>query len=121
MAQRLVRRVCSECQTEFEPDPMELGSLGLDPETYGGRGFKRGRGCRACEGTGYRGRVALYERLEMDHTLRDMTFRGTALEDLRNTALSTGAMTSLLADGARKVVEGLTTTQEVLRVTRGKK
>lgn len=121
LAQRLVRRVCADCGQDYEPDPMELRSLGLDPATFRGRSFRRGRGCRSCEGTGYRGRVALYERLEMDHALRDMTFRGRALEDVRAAALSTGAMTSLLADGARKVVEGLTTTQETLRVTRGKK
>ena len=71
-----------------------------------------------CEGNGYRGRVALYEHLEMDNTLRDMTFRGESLEDIRATATSMGSLRSLLADGARKVIEGMTSVVEVMRVTR---
>ena len=85
-----------------------------------GRKFREPRGCRVCEGSGYRGRVALYERLEMDHTLREMTFQGRSLEDLRDTALATGAIQGLIVDGARKVVDGTTSSSEVLRVTRTK-
>ena len=120
LAQRLVRRLCPECAVDFEPTDVEVRSLALDPATVAGKRFKRSRGCHACEGTGYHGRIALYERLEMDHVLRDMTFRGRSLEEIRATALGSGTLTSLLTDGARKVLEGTTTTTEVLRVTRGK-
>ena len=121
LAQRLVRRLCRECSVEYEASEIELVSLALGGLTGTRRRLRRPRGCRACDGSGYRGRVALYERLEMDATLRDMTFRGRTLEEVRETALATGAMTSLLADGGRKVLEGLTSTNEVLRVTRGKR
>ena len=120
LAQRLVRRLCPECAVEYEPAEAEVRSIALDPALVSGRKFRRPRGCRACEGSGYRGRIALYEHLEMDRTLREMTFRGRSLEDLRDTALSTGALVALLADGARKVLDGTTSVTEVLRVTRRK-
>jgi type II secretory ATPase GspE/PulE/Tfp pilus assembly ATPase PilB-like protein len=120
IAQRLVRRLCSECSAEYTPTDEERAALGMTTAESVGRTFREPRGCRACEGSGYRGRVALYERLEMDHTLREMTFQGSSLEDLRDTALATGAIQSLLIDGARKVVDGTTSSSEVLRVTRSK-
>jgi type II secretory ATPase GspE/PulE/Tfp pilus assembly ATPase PilB-like protein len=76
------------------------------------------KGCRACEGTGYRGRVGLFEVLELDENLREMTFRNESLDKLRATALSTGRLRPLLVDGARKVLEGQTTVTEILRVAR---
>ncbi len=118
VAQRLVRRLCPECREEYEPGEAEVRSLGLDPSVASGRSFYRARGCRVCEGNGYRGRVALYEHLEMDNTLRDMTFRGESLESIRATATSMGSLRLLIDDGARKVIEGTTTVIEVLRVTR---
>jgi type IV pilus assembly protein PilB len=120
VAQRLVRRLCPECATEYAPDPEEVAALGLDANAVSGAHFRRPRGCRKCEGSGFRGRVALYERLSMDHGLREMTFRGVALDELREAALSTGALRGLLYDGARKVVDGTTTVTEVLRVARSK-
>lgn len=118
IAQRLVRRLCTECSTEYAPSDEERAALGMTSAESAGQSFREARGCRVCEGSGYRGRVALYERLEMDHTLREMTFRGSSLEDLRESALATGAIRSLLIDGARKVVDGTTSSSEVLRVTR---
>ena len=120
IAQRLVRRLCSECSAEYTPTDEERSALGMTTAESADRTFREPRGCRVCEGSGYRGRVALYERLEMDHTLREMTFQGSSLEDLRDTALATGAIQSLLIDGARKVVDGTTSSSEVLRVTRTK-
>ncbi len=120
LAQRLVRRLCPDCAREYSPDEEELAILGLDTGLAGQRRLRRPQGCRQCEGTGYRGRIALYERLEMDPTLREMTFRGASLEDLRECAHSTGTLRPLLSDGARKVLEGTTSVTEVLRVARGK-
>ncbi len=118
LAQRLVRRLCAECREEYAPEQAELRTLGLDPALYAGKTFFRGRGCRACEGTGYRGRLGLFEMLELDETLRDMTFRGESLEAIRSAALSSGKLHPLSADGARKVLAGRTSVTEVLRVTR---
>ncbi len=119
VAQRLVRRLCEECSTTYDPEPAEVEALGLDPTTVSGQ-FRAPRGCRSCEGTGYRGRVALYERLSMDNNLRDMTFRGVPLDDLRGAGLASGALRGLLVDGARKVLDGTTTVTEVMRVCRNK-
>jgi len=118
MAQRLVRKICGECAQEYDPPEAELRALGLDPRTHAGRRFRRGRGCRTCEGAGYTGRLGLFEVMEMDEVLRDMTFRGQPLEAIRAAALSSRRLHPLLADGARKVLAGSTTVTEVLRVTR---
>ena len=119
LAQRLVRRLCSECCEDYDPEPAEVSILGLSPESVTGRKFKRPRGCRACEGVGYRGRVGLFELFDMDSQLRDMTFQGQNLEAIRNAALSSGRLRPIVTDGARKVLEGVTTVTEVLRVCRG--
>jgi type IV pilus assembly protein PilB len=118
MAQRLVRRLCKSCSQEYAPAEAELRALGLDPQVYAGRMLRQARGCRECENTGYRGRVGIFETLEMDDVLRDMTFRGAALEDVRATAASSRKLKPLVFDGARKVLAGSTTVTEVLRVTR---
>ncbi len=118
IAQRLVRRLCRECAEEYAPGESELLALGLEPRTFVGRKFKRARGCRACEGSGYRGRIALFEHMEMDQSLRELCFRGASLNDLRQSALASGALAGLVHDGARKVLQGQTSLQEVMRVTR---
>jgi type II secretory ATPase GspE/PulE/Tfp pilus assembly ATPase PilB-like protein len=92
--------------------------LGLDPRSFEGRKFKRAHGCRACENSGYRGRIALFEHMEMDQSLRELCFRGASLEELRRNALGSGALVGLITDGARKIVRGQTSIQEVMRVTR---
>jgi type IV pilus assembly protein PilB len=118
MAQRLVRRLCKECAQEYTPSDGELSALGLDPRHFQGRKLKQARGCRACEGTGYRGRLALFELLEMDNQIREMCFRGESLDVVRHAAVQSGSLHVLLADGARKVVRGDTSTTEVMRVVR---
>jgi len=118
MAQRLVRRLCEECAEEYEPSDGELRAIGIDPELVRGRELRRPRGCRSCEGTGYTGRMGVFEHMEMDDTLRDMTFRGSSLAQIREAARSGGQLAPLLTDGARKVLGGQTSVTEVLRVTR---
>jgi len=119
LAQRLVRRLCPDCAKPYVPDTAEIESLGLDVSAVQGREFARPGGCRACEGSGYRGRVALYEMLEMEDNLRDLTFRGASHQEIRSTAESSGALRALVRDGARKVLEKTTSVNEVLRVSRG--
>ena len=118
VAQRLVRRLCDECSVEYEPVASELEFLGLNTGEVAGRKFRQPRGCRACEGVGYRGRLALFELLELDSDLRDAIFRGIGLDALRSQALSRGLLVPLIRSGSRKVLDGKTTVTEVLRVTR---
>jgi type II secretory ATPase GspE/PulE/Tfp pilus assembly ATPase PilB-like protein len=118
IAQRLVRRLCPECAEPYQPTEAEVRILGLDPAHLAGHAFKRARGCRVCEGVGYRGRLALFELFEMDSDLRDATFRGDPLDAIRTQALATGRLQPLLVAGARKVLAGSTSVNEVLRVTR---
>jgi general secretion pathway protein E len=118
MAQRLVRRLCPECSEEYAPSEAELSALRIDPRYHAAKRLRRARGCRACEGTGYRGRTGLFEVLELDDALRDLTFRGASLEELKKRALAAHRLRPLLADGARKVLAGATSATEVLRVTR---
>ncbi|MCA8981874.1 MAG: type II/IV secretion system protein [Planctomycetes bacterium] len=116
VAQRLVRRLCMECAEEYEPHAEEVRALDLDPTHLSGQRFKRPRGCRRCEGSGYRGRVALYELLEMSAELRQMAFQGDSVDKIRATAISMGRLRPLKRDGARKVVAGVTSATEVMRV-----
>jgi type IV pilus assembly protein PilB len=118
IAQRLVRRLCKECSTLRAVTSAELRALGLDERVHKDAQVRQPKGCRACEGTGYRGRVGLFEVLELDENLREMTFRTESLDKLRATALSTGRLRPLLVDGARIVLEGQTTVTEILRVAR---
>ncbi len=118
IAQRLVRRLCAECSQTYVPSEAEHSAIGLDARLHAGRPFRRPTGCRACEGTGYRGRVGLFETLELDETLREMIYREENLDLLRARCLATQKLSPLVRDGARKVLEGATSVVEVLRVTR---
>ncbi len=116
MAQRLVRKLCTACREEYEPSTSELASVGLSAERLSGRALFRATGCGACGFTGYRGRLGVFELLEMDPTLRDMTFRSEPVGAIRVRAESSGRMTSLCDDGLGKVLDGTTTIAELLKV-----
>jgi type II secretory ATPase GspE/PulE/Tfp pilus assembly ATPase PilB-like protein len=118
IAQRLVRRLCKECAVEYTATEAEFAVLKLDPRLAAQKKLKRAKGCRTCEGSGYRGRIALFELLEMEASVREMCFEGASLDVIRQTAESAGCLRTLLTDGARKVLRGETSTAEVLRVTR---
>jgi type II secretory ATPase GspE/PulE/Tfp pilus assembly ATPase PilB-like protein len=116
LAQRLLRVVCKQCREAYEPADAELRSIGVDPGSARGTTFYRANGCPACEHSGYRGRLGIYELLQMDNTLREMTFRGEPMVRLRDYAWTSGGMSTLLQDGVRKVMAGYTTIPELLRV-----
>lgn len=118
LAQRLVRRLCPDCRVAVPPTEAEAAALGLDFASLEGQNFHEPGGCTRCEGTGYRGRVGLFELLELDASLRELVFQGASLERLRAQAESTGRLRGLLEDGARKVIAGHTSVEEVLRVAR---
>jgi type IV pilus assembly protein PilB len=117
MAQRLVRVLCPECKEGYQPTAAEVRTIGLDGERAGELQFFRAKGCPACDHSGYRGRLGIFELMEMDTTLREMTFRRESTVRLREYARTSGGMTTLTEDGVKKVVEGRTAVDELLRVT----
>jgi type IV pilus assembly protein PilB len=117
LAQRLVRRLCPECRVPYRPTDNELRSAGLDAQRIADRTLYRAEGCGQCKFTGYDGRVAAFELMVMDATLRDMTFRNEATPGLRAQAERSNCMVPLRDDGLRKVLAGLTSISEVLRVS----
>jgi type IV pilus assembly protein PilB len=118
VAQRLVRKLCTECAEEYEPHPGEIAALGGELAQFAGRKLRRARGCRACDGQGYRGRFGLFEVFELDAGARELVFRGAPLPELRAHARAQGKLQLLIEDGRQKVLAGITSVAEVLRVTR---
>src|SRR5262245_34093766 len=118
LAQRLVRVVCPQCTQPGELDDIELREIGLDRSAVaGGARIVRSVGCPACDASGFRGRLGIFEMMVLDDGLREMIFRGEPTVRLRDYAFHSGGMSTLLQDGARKVLAGKTTHQELLRVT----
>ncbi len=117
MAQRLVRKVCPKCRQRYEPPAHTLKGLGLRPEIAKKANFMKGKGCTYCNKSGYRGRMGIYELMGMTSGVREMTFRGESTEAIRRLARKEG-MRSLFEDGMIKALKGLTTIDEVLRITK---
>jgi type IV pilus assembly protein PilB len=117
MAQRLVRTICTECkEVDENPDVRTLKLLGYTPEEISSTTFYMGRGCNACGGSGYHGRQGIFELLEMTSTIRQLTFDSAPLSKIRQAAKATG-MRSLLDDGRLKIKAGITTPEELVRIT----
>ena len=115
LAQRLVRLVCAACRKPSEPDVGELRALGIDRVPASAR-LSRGTGCDECRGTGYRGRTGIYEFMSMTEELRGLAIRKTPGHEIRQRAVA-GGMTTLRQDGWQKCCLGVTTVEEILRVT----
>lgn len=118
MAQRLARKVCPECSQSYEPTAQELRQLDISAAVADAATFRRGKGCSACHGTGYRGRMGIFEILVMDDELREMIHAGASVAKIREKARVAG-MKTLREDGVRKVIAGLTTVEEVVSITIG--
>jgi len=116
LAQRLVRRICTQCREEIKPSNDLLLDLQLTPKDIAGKKFYRGRGCDVCNNTGYKGRVGLFELMVMNDELRDMIIRNAATDELREAARRNG-MVSLRDAGMNLAYEGGTTLDEVVRET----
>lgn len=117
VAQRLVRVVCRECRVPYDPSPGELATMGLE-RVEPGDTFFRAAGCPACSNTGYAGRNAIYEILRVDDAVRELVMRNADAGALKRAALEHG-MRTLRQDGVLKVRRGITTAEEVMRVTQG--
>ena len=116
LAQRLVRRICSNCREEIIPGADVMADLELTTEQTVGKKFYRGKGCERCNRTGYKGRLGLFELLIMNDDLRDMVMRNASTEDLREAARKAG-MVTLRESGMNGMFAGLTTAEEVIRET----
>jgi type IV pilus assembly protein PilB len=116
MAQRLVRILCEHCKAlDPAPDPKYLSLVGITPAEAAGR-VHRAVGCDRCLGTGYLGRKAVFEMMVMNSELRELAFRRSTLGEVRRAAIASG-MRTLVADGKIKILRGLTTPDEVARMT----
>jgi len=116
LAQRLVRRVCSQCRQEHEPSKDAIFLLEMKDEELAGRKFFKGSGCENCNGTGYKGRIGIFELMIMNDELRTMIMQNTSTDELRDEAKKFG-MTPLRDAGLQLAFDGLTTLDEVLRET----
>ena len=118
MAQRLVRRVCERCKELVLPEPEMLSAFASDAELLRGHPVPRGRGCMACKQTGYSGRIALFEVLELNRDIRRLVLDGANEDEIKKRAVADGFVT-LRKAGIRKVIEGITTLDEVRAATLG--
>ena len=116
LAQRLVRRVCVHCAVPYQPRPDELAALDFTASQTIQARFRKGRGCAECDGSGYRGRLAIFELLVINDELQTMIHHQAGTVNLRQKARSMG-MHTLREDGLRKITAGLTTIEEVVSIT----
>jgi general secretion pathway protein E/type IV pilus assembly protein PilB len=116
MAQRLVRKICRRCGAAYRPTDAELRSLNIDPQNTSGANFMKGKGCSDCNKTGYRGRFGIFEIFVIDDEARKLIYDKVSSSVLRARAREIG-MRTLREDGARKVLAGLTSPDEVIRAT----
>ena len=116
LAQRLVRKICEDCRSEFEPSPEMLMELNLKPSEVKGKKFFYGKGCDRCNNTGHRGRIGIFELVIMNDELRDMISAGASTDQLYSACKKQG-MTTLRESGLRAIFNGMTTIDEVVRET----
>jgi len=116
LAQRLVRKNCRACRASTEPDEKLLNSLGIRPDQSADATFMKGEGCPKCNGTGFRGRVGIFEMFNVNEELQQMIYEDASLVALRTKAREMG-MRNMREDGVRKVIAGVTTPGEVLHAT----
>ena len=115
-AQRLVRRICVQCKEPLQIQSEALTEAGFSPEEAMKTTVQHGKGCATCGNTGYKGRVGLYEVMEINDELRELILVGASALELKKKAMEQGMIT-LRRSGLQKVASGLTTMEEVLRET----
>jgi len=115
VSQRLVRKICPECRETYKPDVDLLKQMGVDPKKYKDVNFTRGKGCPECFHTGYSGRTGVFEVMDCNEEIKDLIFRQTTREVIRQVARDTG-MKTLKESALEKVVAGKTTVEEYFRV-----
>ena len=118
LAQRLMRAVCPECAYGYDPEPEELEEAGIKPEETAGRKLFRGKGCTLCNGSGYHGRVGVFELLVLDEEIRSLVIDRSPVSKLRAQAIKSG-MRTLRNDALLKVLQGKSTVEELINITSG--
>ena len=118
LAQRLARKVCADCKAPTHVEPQVLADLGFSNEQIAGANLMKGTGCKTCNGSGYKGRVALYEVMRFTDPLKEMVLQGASTAELKLAAIR-GGMSSLRMSGIAKILAGVTTVEEIGRVTMG--
>jgi type IV pilus assembly protein PilB len=116
LAQRLIRKICSECREQIKVHPQLLIDLGVPPDEAKNFSVYKGKGCAICSGTGYKGRVGLYEVMAMKEEVKELVLSRSSASEIKKEAIRLG-MKTLRQSGIHKVKEGLTTIEEVLRAT----
>jgi len=116
LAQRLARKICLKCKEPAEVSPEKIEKLGTLPAEHANATLYRGKGCEACNNTGYKGRIALYEVMPMNEQIRELVLQGASAMEIKRTAMSTG-MKTLRQSGIDKMLQGVTTLEEVLKTT----
>jgi type IV pilus assembly protein PilB len=116
LGQRLIRKICTNCKTPYEPTESTLAQLGLSPHEIGDKNFYYGKGCDVCNHTGYRGRKGIYELLDITDPIRELINQRAPSVVLKQKAIELG-MTTLRHDGLRCIYEGETTIEEILKYT----
>ena len=117
VAQRLVRVICSRCKQKYTPPDSVLEDAGIPPEVAKNANFSRGKGCNYCQKKGFRGRLGIYELMMITPRIREMIFGGNSTAEIRKVAITEG-MSTLYVDGINKVLDGVTTLEEVYRVAK---
>ena len=118
MAQRLLRRICKECKVEYEPEPEKLEILGIDPDEVKKKGLKfyKGEGCPACNGTGYKGRIAVFEVMPITREIQKLIIEGASALEIEEVASKQG-MRTLRQEAIDRMFEGITTIDQVITET----
>jgi type IV pilus assembly protein PilB len=116
VAQRLARKICVDCKEPTEKHPDALGKMGMTEQQISMGTVMRGRGCKACGDTGYRGRIALYEVMPFTDPLKELVLQGASATELKHEMVRNG-IPSLRMAGINKILEGVTTPEEILRTT----
>jgi type IV pilus assembly protein PilB len=117
LAQRLVRTICPDCKVPYQVDPKVMKDLGEDVlKSKGSLTLYRGKGCKNCKQSGYRGRTGIFELLLVNEEIKRLISEKASTQVIREVAKKTGGMVSLRSDGLRKVMQGITTLDEVDRV-----
>jgi len=117
LAQRLIRVNCPKCKQPFQPLDTQLEAAGVTPEMLKGATFMKGRGCANCQKSGYKGRLGIFELMVMTSKIRELAFQGAPTQEIRRAACSQG-MKVMFDDGVQKVLRGITTFDEVFRVSK---
>jgi type IV pilus assembly protein PilB len=117
LAQRLVRVICAKCKQPYTPPDSVLDLAGITPEMAAKANFAKGKGCTSCQKSGYRGRLGIFELMLMTARIRELAFEGAPTQQIRKASVAQG-MTTLYHDGIHKVLNGVTTIEEVFRVAK---